>query len=56
MRGSDDGDPIDDDMIIEMWIEDDVAVAATVVAPAGPFLPHEQDGEDLTRIRELIVL
>lgn len=57
----DDGDPIEDDMIVEMWIEDDVAVAATVIAPVGPFLVDEldgdrPDGEDLTRIRELVVM
>lgn len=54
----DDGEPIDDDMIIEITVEDDVAVAATVVAPAGPFTDDgpSYDGEDLTRIRDRLVL
>lgn len=53
---------IEDDMIIEIWIEDDVAVAATVVAAAGPFAlePAPGDGdfepEDLTRIHEQLAL
>ena len=60
--GREDGEQIDDDMIIEIFVEDDVGVAATVVAPAGPFEFHDHgnaiDGEDrdLTRIRELMVL
>ncbi len=58
--GRDDGDPIEDDMIIEIWVEDDVGVAATVVAASGPFTPGELTGgdfepDDLTRIRELMV-
>lgn len=54
--GRDDAELIDDDMIIEIWIQDDVAVAATVVAPsgfAGLPLEGEPDAEDLTCIREL---
>ena len=48
-------------MIIEIWVEDDVGVAATVVAASGPFTPGELTGgdfepEDLTRIRDLMVL
>ena len=53
----DDGEPIDDDMIIEIDLGDDrdVGVAATVVAPAGPFADDVgHDGEDLTCIRELM--
>ena len=58
--GREDGELIEDDMIIEIWVEDDVGVATTVVAPAGPFAAHDGgdglEGEDLTRIRELMVL
>lgn len=58
--GREDGEQIEDDMIIEIFVQDDVGVAATIVAPVGPFGLHDelegQDGEDLTRIRELMVL
>ena len=47
-------------MIIEIFVQDDVGIATTIVAPVGPFGLHDepeaQDGEDLTRIRELMVL
>ncbi len=54
-RGGDD-ELIDDDMIIEIWVEDDVGVAATVVAPlgfAGASAEVDHDALDLTCIREL---
>jgi hypothetical protein len=57
--GREDGEPIDDDMILEITVEAaDVGVAATVVAPAGPFPVDDgaYEGEDLTRIRDLLVL
>lgn len=56
-RGED-GEPIDDEMIIEIVVEEDVAVAATVVAPAGPFPLDDggYEGEDLTRIRDRVLL
>jgi len=49
-RGED-GELVEDDMILEMWVQDDVAVAATVVA--APSLADEPEAEDLTCIREL---
>ncbi len=50
-RGED-GELVEDDMILEMWVQDDVAVAATVVAP--PHLADEPEADDLTCIRELL--
>jgi hypothetical protein len=53
----DDGDPIDDEMIIEVIVEEDVAVAATVVAPTSLLVDDLAcEGEDLTRIRDRLIL
>lgn len=56
-RGED-GEPIDDEMIIEVVVDDvaEVAVAQTVVAPAGPFVVDDAafEGEDLTRILDRV--